>query len=255
MAGITGSQSAVRADVSNAGSADGRDDVQMLAHWISLGAAAGGFGGGLIGGVGGRLAMFFLRLTSRSSIRGLTSDDGFIIGRFDPVDTLRLIGLTAVLGSIVGLIMVAGRPFLPRRGQSLAWALAGGITGGALLIHRDGVDFNLLEPHWFAVALFVAIPAIGAGLIRWLIEKYSCFWWRRRRWTVFASIAAVPTLIAFPVAALATLIGGLWWIALRLPGARRFATLTATRIAAGVVFGLVVLLGLIDLTRDVHAIV
>lgn len=227
----------------------------MLAHWITLGAAAGGLGGGLIGGVGGRLAMLFLRLTSRSSVRGLTSDDGFIIGRFDPLDSLKLMGLTAVLGSIVGLIMVAGRPFLPRRGQSLAWALAGGLTGGALLIHRDGVDFTLLEPHWFAVALFVAIPAVGAGSIRWLIERYSRFWWRRRRWTAFASIAAVPTLVAFPVAALAILIGGMWWMALRLPGARRFATLTATRVAAVVVFGLVVLLGLIDLTRDVRAIV
>lgn len=34
----------------------------------------------LIGGVGGRLAMFLLRLTSSESLHGVETDDGFIIG-------------------------------------------------------------------------------------------------------------------------------------------------------------------------------
>lgn len=36
----------------------------------------------LIGGVGGRLAMFVLRLTSSETLHGLETDDGFIVGSF-----------------------------------------------------------------------------------------------------------------------------------------------------------------------------
>ncbi len=36
----------------------------------------------LVAGIGGRLAMFILRVTSGSEVIGLESDDGFVIGRF-----------------------------------------------------------------------------------------------------------------------------------------------------------------------------
>lgn len=105
--------------------AERRADLVTVVYWISLGAAAGGAGGALVGGVGGRLAMFLLRLTSDSAVRGLESDDGFVIGRFDLVSTLSLLVLTTVLGASVGLIVVAGRPFFPRKGMPFAWAPAG----------------------------------------------------------------------------------------------------------------------------------
>ena len=38
--------------------------------------------GALIGGVGGRLAMFVLRVTSDGSLHGLQTDDDFTIGKF-----------------------------------------------------------------------------------------------------------------------------------------------------------------------------
>lgn len=232
-----------------------RSDLRAIAYWMSLGAAAGGLGGAVVGGIGGRLGMFVLRLTSDSSARGVQSDDGFTIGRFDLLATLNLFFVTAVLGAIVGLIVVAGRPFLPRRGMPLAWALAGAVTGGAMLIHQDGVDFTLLEPPLLAVALFIAIPAVGAGAIAWLTETYPQFWWRTHKLTALASVAIVPMVIVFPVTIAALVVGGAWWLAMRSSVARRIPTWKAVRVAAIIVFSLVVALGLYDLSKDVPAIV
>ncbi|MEP7215187.1 MAG: hypothetical protein ABI782_02985, partial [Anaerolineaceae bacterium] len=220
-----------------------------------LGAAAGGLGGLLVGGVVGRLAMFILRLTSDDSVRGIESDDGFTIGRFDLVSTLNLLAVTAVLGAIVGLIVVAGRPFFPKRGMPFAWALAGAITGGAILVHEDGVDFSALEPHLLAVAFFIAIPAVGAGLIAWLTEVYPRFWWRKRKLTVVASVVGVPLLVFFPIALFAILVGGIWFLAMQWPRARSAPAWRPARVAAISVFAFIVALGLLNLTSDIRAIV
>ena len=232
-----------------------RADLKTVAYWLTLGAAAGGLGGALVGGIGGRLAMLLLRFTSDDSVRGLESDDGFIVGRFSLFDTVQLVAVTVIMGASVGLIVVAGRPFFPKRGMPFAWALAGAITGGAILISPDGVDFTLLEPHWLAVALFIAIPAIGAGIIAWLTELYPRFWWRKRKLTVLAGLAAVPVLILFPVAIFVLVVGGIWFLVMQWPAARSMPAWQPARIAALAVFGIIVLLGLLNLTSDVREIV
>jgi len=229
-------------------------DLKTVAYWASLGAAAGGLGGLLVGGAGGRVAMFVLRLTSDDSVRGIQSDDGFTIGRFDLLATMSLLFVTTLMGAIVGLIVVAGRPFFPRRGMPLAWGLAGAITGGAILINKDGVDFTLLEPHLLAVALFIAIPAIGAGLIAWLTEVYPRFWWRRPRLTALAAVAILPLVVIFPVAIFALVVGGIWWLAMRSSLIRGMPEWKAARATAVIVFSLVVAFGLYDLAKDVRAI-
>ena len=231
-----------------------RANLKAVLYWISLGAAAGGLGGVLIGGVGGRLAMFALRLTSHDSVRGVESDDGFIIGRFGVFDTAQLLLTTAVMGCLVGLIVVAGRPFFPKRGMPLAWAMAGAITGGAILITKDGVDFTLLGPKSFAVALFIAIPALGAGLIAWLTEVFPRFWWQSRRLTAVAAPAAVPAVIFLPLAVIALLVGVCWALAMCSHTMRAFPGWMPARVAAIVVFTAIVVLGLFDLTSDVSAI-
>lgn len=198
--------------------------------------------------------MFLLRLTSDDRVRGIESDDGFIIGRFDLTSTLSLLFVTTVLGSIVGLIVVAGRPFFPKRGMPFAWGLAGAVTGGAILIQQDGVDFTALEPHLLAVALFVAIPAVGAGLIAWLTEVYPRFWWRRRKLTVLAAVPTLSLVPVFPVAIAAVLVGTVWLAAMQYPWMRKLPEWKPARAAAALVFTLVVLAGLNDLVRDARAI-
>lgn len=256
MTGITHSRPASAARPAGAGADTPtmRENLRVVGYWLTLGAAAGGLGGFAFGGVGGRIAMFVLRLTSDDSVRGIESDDGFIIGRFDVADTGNLLFVTAVMGAIVGLIVVAGRPFLPKHGMPFAWALAGAITGGALLIQRDGVDFTLLEPHWLAVSLFVAIPSAGAGFIAWLTQAFQGFWGRNRKLTALAVLPAIPLVIFFPVAIVALLVSGGWSLALRSARLRAMPGWKPARIAAIAVFGIVVAAGAADLTRDVEAI-
>jgi len=231
-----------------------RDDLSMLAYWITLGAAAGGLGGAVVGGIGGRFAMFLLRLTSDDSIRGLESDDGFIMGRFDLSATLSLVLVTTVMGALVGLIMVFGRPFFPRRGMPFAWAGAGALLGGSLFISADGVDFTLLEPLWFAIALFMLLPGLGALAIALLIDQYHRFWWRNRPATVVASIASIPALIFFPIGIATALVAAAWLLALRMEASRAFATWRPARVAALLVFAALVGMGTLALQGDVRAI-
>ena len=232
-----------------------RADLSMLACWISLGAVAGGWGGFLMGGIGGRLAMFLLRLTSDGYIRGLESDDGFTMGRFDLTSTLNLLLLTTLLGTIVGLLVAAGRPFFPSRGMPVAWGVAGALTGGAILVQSDKtkVDFILLEPTWLAIALFVVIPALGAFLIAWFLYSWQSWWWKDRRRTIATSVGGLPALIPF-VSVPAAIVGAAWLLALRVRWMRGFARWRPARIAAIIVFCAIVLLGAIDLQSDTRSL-
>lgn len=173
-----------------------RDDLSAIGRWALLGAAAGALAGALIGGVGGRLAMFVLRVTSSDAVRGVESDDGFIIGRFS-LDTGFLVAVTTMLGAASGLLYVATRSFIPERVRVAGWAAAGGVVGGSLIIRPDGVDFTLLNPLWLAVALFIVIPAGGAGVTAALVERWSrTWWWRNRRRTLVAALPAVVALFS-----------------------------------------------------------
>jgi hypothetical protein len=76
-------------------------DLASPGATLASGVSAGFISGLLIGGVGGRLAMFLLRLTSDPALRGAQTDDGFTIGVFS-TETLFLLGVTAGLGILGG---------------------------------------------------------------------------------------------------------------------------------------------------------
>jgi hypothetical protein len=114
-------------------------------------------------------------LTSDDHVRGITSDDGFEIGRFSAA-TISLLILTAILGGIVGVayglirMVTAG----PTWAVSVGTAVAAASIGGAAIVHTDGVDFRFLEPLWLTVGLFVLIPGLwGASVVvvtEWLMR-------------------------------------------------------------------------------------
>jgi hypothetical protein len=103
-----------------------RADVRTVAWWLVIGFTIGGVVGGLVGGVGGRGLMFALRVTSDAD--GIVSDDGFTIGQFTLSDSLQLYA---------------------------AMSLAGAVNG-----------FHVLEPRWFAIVGFVALPGLAALTFR-----------------------------------------------------------------------------------------
>ena len=100
-----------------------------------------------IGGVGGRLAMFILRLTSDPSLHGLKTDDDFTIGQVTLGGTYNLVIVGAAAGFIGAVAYVAVAPWLigPTWFRRLTVGLTAGALGGSALIHSDGIDFNLLE--------------------------------------------------------------------------------------------------------------
>jgi hypothetical protein len=162
---------------------------------VLLGAAAGAWAGLLTGGIGGRVAMGLLRVTSPAYVDGRISDDGFEIGRVSG-DTLFLLAITTALGAIAGVLYVVVRHALPSAWRRSAWTVVGTTVGGSAILHADGVDFNLLEPTWLAVAMFVAIPAGGAALMAAWVERWDGWWFTQRRRTI---VATLPTLILVPL--------------------------------------------------------
>jgi hypothetical protein len=129
--------------------------------------------GVIVVGVGSRLAMLALRLTSPDSVIGVQSDDDFTIGTFTLSGSYNLL----LLGAAVGIIGVAAYQCVEPRLIGPTWfrrltvALASGAVVGSMLVHSDGVDFRLLKPTWFAIGLFVLLPALFGGAIGPVVER------------------------------------------------------------------------------------
>ena len=169
-----------------------------MAWRVLAGTAAGAIVGLVIGGIGGRLAMLLLRLTTPGSIAGLVSDDGFEMGVVSG-STAFLLFTTTALGAIDGALYSGLRGAIPPRLRLPLWTALGALVGGGAIVHADGVDFNLLEPAALAVALFVAIPAAGAAAIVLLAERWSRTTpWQSRRLTVGLLVAVAAAPFAIP---------------------------------------------------------
>ena len=147
------------------------DTLDVVIKSGAAGVLAGGAAGLVWGGIGGRIAMRVLFLTSEH-VDGVTSDDGFEIGRFS-ADTIFLLILTGILGGFVGLIYGLGRLLLvgPTWVVASAVTLTTGAFGGGTLVTVEGIDFRILEPLWLAVALFVLIPALWGATIGLVTER------------------------------------------------------------------------------------
>jgi len=169
-----------------------RRDLLDAARKLSATMMAGFVTGLLVGGIGSRLAMLILRLTSGPGVQGLESDDGFIIGRISP-DSFFLIGLGVVSGLMTALIYVTIRAWFPERLRGPMMAVLLGIVGGSLIVHPDGVDFVVLEPRWLAIALFVVVPAAQGWLTGILVERFLREESRFKK--VPAWLALIPILV------------------------------------------------------------
>lgn len=116
--------------------------------------------------------MRILFLTSSERVDGITSDDGFEIGRFS-ADTINLLILTTILGGFVGLVYGLGRLLLvgPTWVVATAVTLTAGVFGGGALVTVEGIDFRILEPLGLAVGLFVLIPALWGATIGLVTDR------------------------------------------------------------------------------------
>lgn len=148
-----------------------KESLSATARPVAAAAVAGFSTGAVIGGIGGRLAMFVLRLTSEPSLHGLKTDDDFTIGIFSG-ETLFLVIVTTVLGIIGGLVYLVVRGWLPDRARPWLFGGLTGIVGGATVIRPGGIDFTLLDPLPLAVAMFIALPAVYGVAVSLLSERF-----------------------------------------------------------------------------------
>jgi len=199
---------------------------------LASGVTAGFVCGVVIGGVGGRLAMLVLRLTSDPSLRGTQTDDGFTIGRFSS-ETLFLLGVTVGLGIVGGLFYLIVRSWIPRRGRVPAMTVYFGLVAGGSLIAPDGVDFAELSPLPLAIAMFVAIAAAYGAAMPWLAERMLAEGsaMRTRPWAWIAGLA--PLILANIVGLLILLLS----MVVLYTGRRVPVTVAAWRSPAATVIG------------------
>lgn len=212
--------------------------------------------GVVVVGIGSRLAMLLLRLTSPERVRGVESDDGFTIGQVTLAGSYNLLVLGAAVGIVGAAVYRAVAPWLIGRTwfRRFTTASASGAVVGSMLIHADGVDFTVLRPTWLAIALFVALPATFGALIGPAVDSVSApgspTATGRRRLTLPIVLLACfpPTLILLPFAA-AMLAGS---VALRRALPR--AVPITVRFAMRAIWLSIAVAGLVALLRDIESI-
>lgn len=233
---------------------DPRPSLTSLGRWFLPSVLAGAIAGLLIGGVGGRLAMLTLRLTSGDEVIGIESDDGFFIGHITNA-TFFLLALTTVAGALMlGPLYALGRHAVPHAVRSLVTASVFGIIGGALFVRRDGVDFTVLEPRWLAVTLFVMLPAVFGLVLEPLqaaIRPRTDRWPGTLIWVLTAFASLVICTIGPPIALVVVLVWAAILTGLDRPALQALRAPGLVWIGRAAILVLVVLAG-IDLGRDVR---
>jgi hypothetical protein len=146
------------------------DAVPAAVH-LSSGVWAGLLSGFVIGGIGGRLAMFVLRLTSDPSLVGRLTDDDFEIGAFTD-STIFLVALCTAAGVVGGCFYLLIRSWLPKEQRVLLFGALLGLIGGAMIVEPGGIDFTDVEPHALAIALFILLPALFGMSVSFLAERF-----------------------------------------------------------------------------------
>lgn len=234
-----------------AGPTRSRSEDARLAAWrILLATGGGAIVGLLVGGVGGRLVMLALRIGSNGSVRGLDTDDGFEIGQFTSA-TILLLTVTAGLGGVTGVVYLAARNGLPRRGRALIAGAFAAIVSGASILDPYSLDFTILDPKPFAVASFILLPGVAAFIIAVTTERLlSGEPWSRRGLTILLGLTSLPLV---PVSPLLVLAGGVAFTFRRAPKLAVAARLFA-RVAVPVAVVLIAGWSSIELWHDVNAI-
>jgi hypothetical protein len=90
------------------------------------------------------------------------------------VETLNLFVAALFLGVVGGVIyaVVRGLMIGPRWFQLGSVGIGAGVVVAAAIVHRDGLDFVVLQPVWLAILLFVLIPGLYAVGLTLLAERW-----------------------------------------------------------------------------------
>ena len=188
--------------------------LQRYVRLLAWAAATGWIVGLVVFGLGGRIAMRILALTSDDGVQGAFTDAGEEIGQVSLEGTVVLFLFAGLGGGLIaGLAYALVRPILPgtRAPRLLACAVLGAVVGTVLLVNPDGVDFAILEPLWLAVGLFTLLGALGGVGVSVVGDRLRP-WYDTvpvRGWAVLAFVPLV--VFVFPFFAVLAVAGGIVW--------------------------------------------
>jgi hypothetical protein len=139
-----------------------RGFLEWAAPSLTKGMLPGLIAGVIVGGLGSRLAMRVMAVTSAPAATGLKTDFGATVGEITKPGTIFLLILGAILGVGGGIAYLALRKLLPGRGwtQGLVFGLLLLALVGRLLVDPGNPDFRILSPAGLAVAMFSALPIL-----------------------------------------------------------------------------------------------
>jgi hypothetical protein len=227
-----------------------RRDVITFVRAVTVAAFVGLLVGAVIGGVGGRLAMRVLAVTSDDSLQGAITDDQEEVGEITFGGTMGLIIFIGILGVALGLIYLLLRRWLPRSRSAralsfacLLWAIQGADT-----FDPDGFDFTQLEPRWLSVGMFTVILLAAGAMTAWGVEWGLEHWPEpgRRTWPAYLPLLIVVVL--FPLLVPVAAVGVAAWIG------RRYLRVAAWWGSQGVTVVGVVLLAALGLVFGIRTL-
>ena len=230
-----------------------RADLAASADVLARVTLVGALSGVIAVGVLGRVAM--LRLAYLNPVAtGVTSDDGFVMGQFTLSGSLQLAASGLQFGVIGVFFYLALRGLMIGPGwfRLLSISLGPAVVIGAIIVHTDGVDFDLLEPVWLAAVLFIGVPFAYCALLHVLAVRALRA--DRPLPRPMLVLGLLPWIILLPLTLL--LLGGfLATRALRrgAPGRAFLARAWLSWVLRGALAALVVV-SVVDLMRDVDAL-
>jgi hypothetical protein len=152
------------------------DFARRYLRTLTAGTIAGIVAAFVAGGVGGRLVMRILAITSGPAARGAITENGNGVGELTAGGTIGLVLFATLFGSIGGLAYVAVRRWLPRRHRAIAYALFLTVITSPVLINPGNKDFRIFGPHPLAIVLFLALPFADGLIVVPLAERIERFY-------------------------------------------------------------------------------
>ncbi len=150
-------------------------------------------------------------------------DDGFTIGQVTPAGSYNLLPLGATIGTIGAAAYQWVRPGLlgPWWFRRLTTGANFAVVVGSMLLHVDGIDFNVLQPTWLEIGLFT-VPGLFGVVIGPAVDRVGLPGSRsatgRRRPVVPIALIAMFPLVPVALSVAAPVVAP--WLAIRLDSAR-----------------------------------
>jgi len=136
--------------------------------------AAGIASGALVGGIGSRVVMRVLAITSAPQATGILTQNGNRVGEITTGGTIALIVAGVGIGMLGAFLWLVAKRWIPGRGwrRGLLFGFVLLCLGGALLIDPKNADFAHLRPALLAVVMFAALFPLFGLLFVPLAERW-----------------------------------------------------------------------------------